>query len=59
MTTGLVLLVVIGVLVAWVVTKGRRKMKLPVTGKHWAWIIVAVVVVLAIAYGASGHVSPH
>jgi hypothetical protein len=34
-------------------------MKLPVTGKHWAWIIVIVVVVLAIAYGASGHVSQH
>lgn len=56
---GLVLLVLIGVLVAWVVTKGRRKMKLQVTGKHWLWIIVAVVVLLAIAYGASGHVSPH
>jgi hypothetical protein len=34
-------------------------MKLPVTGKHWGWIIVIVVVVLAIAYGASGHVSQH
>ena len=56
---GLVLLVLIGLLVAWLVTRGRQKMKLPVTGKHWAWIIVVVVVVLAIAYGASGHVSPH
>ena len=56
---GLVLLVLIGGLVAWLVTRGRQKMRLPVTGKHWAWIIVAVVVVLAIAYGASGHVSPH
>jgi drug/metabolite transporter (DMT)-like permease len=56
---GLVLLVLIGVLVAWFATKGRQKMKLPVTGKIWAWIIVAVVLVLAIAYGASGHVSPH
>jgi hypothetical protein len=34
-------------------------MKLNVSGKHWGWIIVIVVVVLAIAYGASGHVSPH
>jgi hypothetical protein len=57
--TGLILLVVIGVLVAWVVNRGRQKMKLPVTGRHWAWIIIAVVVVLAIAYGASGHVSSH
>ena len=56
---GIVLLVLIGLIVAWLVTRGRQKMKLPVTGKHWAWIIVAVVVVLAIAYGASGHVSPH
>lgn len=56
---GLVLLVLIGMLVAWLVTRGRQRMKLPVTGRHWAWIIVVVVVVLAIAYGASGHVSPH
>ncbi len=56
---GLILLVLIGLIVAWVVTRGRQKMRLPVTGKHWAWIIVVVVVVLAIAYGASGHVSSH
>jgi drug/metabolite transporter (DMT)-like permease len=57
--SGIVLLVLIGVLVAWLLTRGRRRMKLPVTGRHWAWIIVVVVVVLAIAYGASGHVSQH
>ena len=56
---GLILLVLIGVLVAWLLTRGRQKMKLPVTGRHWAWIIIVVVVVLAIAYGASGHVSQH
>ena len=55
----MILLVLIGVLVAWLLTRGRQRMKLPVTGRHWAWIIVAVVVVLAIAYGASGHVSQH
>ena len=57
--SGLVLLVLIGVLVAWLLTRGRQKMRLPVTGRHWVWIIVMVVVVLAIAYGASGHVSQH
>ena len=57
--SGLVLLVLIGVLVAWLLTRGRQRMRLPVTGRHWAWIIAVVVVVLAIAYGASGHVSPH
>ena len=57
--SGIVLLVLIGGLVAWLLTRGRQKMRLPVTGRHWAWIIVVVVVVLAIAYGASGHVSQH
>jgi len=57
--SGLVLLVLIGVLVAWLLTRGRQKMRLPVTGRHWAWIIAVVVVLLAIAYGASGHVSQH
>jgi hypothetical protein len=57
--SGIVLLVLIGVIVAWLVTRGRQRMKLPVTGRHWAWIVIAVVLVLAIAYGASGHVSPH
>jgi hypothetical protein len=51
------LLVLIGVLVAWLVSKGRGKMKLPFTGKNWLWVIIVVFVVLAIAYGASGHVS--
>ncbi len=56
--SGIVLLVLIGVLVAWLWSKGRKKMKLPVTGKNLIWVVIAVVVVLAIAYGASGHVSP-
>jgi hypothetical protein len=55
--SGIVLLVLIGVVVAWLVTGGRKKMKLPTTGRHWLWIIIAVVVVLALLYGAS-H-SPH
>jgi hypothetical protein len=55
--SGIVLLVLIGVLVAWLVTGGRKKMKLPVNGKHWIWIIIVVFVVLALLYGA--HTSPH
>jgi hypothetical protein len=49
----------IGVLAAWLVGRTRRKMKLPVTAKHYGWTIVVVFVVLAIIYGASGHLSPH
>jgi drug/metabolite transporter (DMT)-like permease len=55
--TGLILLVLIGVGVAWLFTSGRKKLKLPVNGKHWGAIIVLVVVLLALAYGAT-H-SPH
>ena len=57
--SGIILAVLIGGGVAWLWTKGRQRLKLPVSGKHWGWIIVIVVVFLAIAYGASGHVSPH
>jgi len=51
--------VFIGVLVAWLFGRARRKMNLPVTAKHYGWTILVVFLLLAIAYGASGHVSPH
>ena len=55
--SGIVLLVLIGVVAAWLVTGGRKKLKLPTTGKHWIWIILVVFVLLALLYGA--HNSPH
>ena len=55
--SGIVLLVLIGVIAAWLVTGGRKKLRLPTTGKHWIWIIIVVFVVLALLYGA--HTSPH
>jgi hypothetical protein len=51
--------VFIGVLVAWVFGRARRKMKMPMTAKHYGWTILVVFVLLAIIYGASGHVSTH
>jgi hypothetical protein len=57
--SGIILALLIGVLAAWVFGRVRRKLKLPVTVKHYGATIVVVFVVLAIAYGASGHVSPH
>jgi hypothetical protein len=57
--SGIILALLIGVLAAWVFGRVRRKLKLPVTAKHYGATIVVVFVVLAIAYGASGHVSPH
>ena len=55
--SGIVLLVLIGVVVAWAVTGGRKKLRLPTTGKHWIWVIIIVFVALALLYGAS--TSPH
>jgi hypothetical protein len=55
--SGIVLLVLIGVVAAWLVTGGRKKLRLPTTGKHWIWIIIIVFVVLALLYGA--NTSPH
>jgi hypothetical protein len=49
--------VLIGVGAAWLFTGGRKKLRLPTTGKHWITVIIVVVVVLAIVYGA--QTSPH
>ena len=57
--SGIILLVLIGVGVAWLVTSGRKKMKLPVNGKHWVGIIIIVVVLLALAYGATHQPHQH
>jgi hypothetical protein len=56
-SSGIVLLVLIGVGIAWLWTGGRKRLKLPVTGKHWGAIIVIVAVLLALLYGA--HNVPH
>jgi hypothetical protein len=57
--SGIILLVLIGVGVAWLFTRGRKRLNMPVTGKHWIGAIVIVVLVLALLYGsrqgAHGH----
>jgi hypothetical protein len=58
---GIILLVLIGAGVAWLWTRGRTKMKLPVNGKTWIGIIIIVFVVLALLYGAQNvpHTTSH
>ena len=53
MMTGLILAVFIGCGVAWLVTRGRRRLGLPVNGKTWVAVIVVFVVFIALAYGAT------
>lgn len=55
--SGIILLVLIGAVVAWLWTAGRKRLKLPVTGKHWGAVIIIVVILLALFYGA--HNVPH
>ena len=50
--SGVILLVLIGVGVAWLFTRGRKRLNMPVTGKHWIGAIVIVVIVLALLYGS-------
>jgi hypothetical protein len=55
--TGIVLLVLIGIGAAWLWTGARKRMKLPVTGKHWGAVVIVVVVLLVLLFGAK-H-TPH
>jgi hypothetical protein len=57
MYDGLILAALIGVGVAWLFTRIRRRMGMPVTGKHWGAAVVVFVVFIVLVYGAS-H-SPH
>lgn len=51
--SGLILLVFIGLGVAWLWNKGRKRFGLPVTGKHWIGAVVVFAVLVLLAYDAS------
>jgi hypothetical protein len=54
--SGLVLVVLIGVIVAYGYTRLRGRMKLSVSGKHWVAPAIAVVLFLLILWAAhNGH----
>jgi hypothetical protein len=56
MTSGFVLLILIGVLVAYAYTRLRGKMKLSVSGKNWiAPIVIVVIVAIMLWASHSGH----
>ena len=58
MTSGFILLILIGILVAFAYTRLRGKMKLSVSGKNWIAPIV-IVVVIALMLWASSHNGSH
>jgi len=54
--TGLILLVLIGAVIAWLWTRVRGKMKLGVSGKNWVGPIVIVVLVGLLLWATNaGH----
>ena len=55
--SGIVLLVLIGLGAAFLWTRGRKRLSMPVNGKTWIGVVIVVVVLLALAYGAT-H-TPH
>jgi lipopolysaccharide export LptBFGC system permease protein LptF len=54
MTTGLILLAFLGLIVAFFVTRARRRLGLKVTGGTWA-VIVAVFAIVVLALWASSQ----
>jgi hypothetical protein len=55
-TTGLILLVLIGVVIAFGWTRLRGKMKLPVKARNWLGPIIVVVIVGLMLYSShTGH----
>lgn len=53
MYSGLILLVLIGLGVAWLITRIRRRMGSPVNGKTWLTIVIVFAVIMSIAYGTT------
>jgi uncharacterized Tic20 family protein len=56
--SGLILAVLIGILIAWVWQRGRKKLNFSVKGKHWFTVALIVAVVLCLIYGAALHGTP-
>ena len=56
MSSGLILLIIIGVVVAYVYTRLRGRMKLSVSGKNWiAPVVIVVIVGLLLWASHNGH----
>jgi fumarate reductase subunit D len=59
MTSGLILLILIGIVVAFGYTRLRGKMKLSISGKNWVAPVVIVVIIALMLWASSTHGSSH
>jgi hypothetical protein len=55
MSQGLILLVVIALIIAYVVARTRRRMGLLVTGKTWLMVMLGVIIVALALWAAETH----
>jgi hypothetical protein len=55
--SGLILAALIGLGVAWLWQRGRKHMNFQVKGQHWIGVVIVVVILLSLFFGAS-H-TPH
>jgi hypothetical protein len=55
MSQGLILLVVIALIIAYVVARTRRRMGLLVTGKTWLMVMLGVIIVALTLWAAQTH----
>jgi hypothetical protein len=53
MEQGIILLLVLAAIVAYVVARTRRRMGLIVTGKTWLWVMLGFVVVVLMMWAVS------
>jgi hypothetical protein len=54
-SSGIILLVLIGLIVAYAVVRTRRRMGMLVTGKTWIVVIVGVVIALLALWATQTH----
>jgi hypothetical protein len=55
MSQGIILLVVLAAIVAYVVVRTRRRMGLVVTSKTWVTVMVGFVIVVLATWAAASH----
>ncbi len=55
MSQGVILLILIALIIAYVVTRTRRRMGLLVTGRTWLYVVVAVMLGIVALWAAQRH----
>jgi len=55
MSQGVILLVIIALIIAYVITRTRRRMGLLVTGRTWLYVVAAVMLGILALWAGQSH----